>query len=239
MPPGIEKANKSVEETNGKPPKRPGLFERISSTAKAIRRSFSHRPERPRQPKNAVPPETTTLLEDIKSLGFEDLETLLDFMSAAVNGVQDDNELLLERLVSLLAKLPPTSQEGKQLEGGLIHQLWESLDHPPAHTLHMKYMFREADGSNNNLQFPLMGAANTPYVRTTKPMVYQNPNLPDPNEIFDLLMARGDSWKPHPNKISSVLFYLATIIIHDVFQTVRRDLFKSNKYLKTSTLISS
>jgi linoleate 8R-lipoxygenase/9,12-octadecadienoate 8-hydroperoxide 8R-isomerase len=48
----------------------------------------------------------------------------------------------------------------------------------------------------------------------------QNIALPDPGVIFDSLMARGDKFEPHPNKISSMLFYLATIIIHDIFRTV-------------------
>lgn len=37
--------------------------------------------------------------------------------------------------------------------------------------------------------------------------------LPDPGVVFDSLMARKD-FKEHPNKISSMLFYLASIIIH-------------------------
>jgi linoleate 8R-lipoxygenase/9,12-octadecadienoate 8-hydroperoxide 8R-isomerase len=37
--------------------------------------------------------------------------------------------------------------------------------------------------------------------------------LPEPEALFDSLLARKD-FKEHPNKISSVLFYLASIIIH-------------------------
>lgn len=37
--------------------------------------------------------------------------------------------------------------------------------------------------------------------------------LPDPGALFDSLLARKD-FKEHPTKISSVLFYLAAIIIH-------------------------
>jgi hypothetical protein len=67
---------------------------------------------------------------------------------------------------------------------------------------------------------PQLGAANTPYARSAKPTILQNIALPDPGVIFDSLMARGDKFEPHPNKISSMLFYLATIIIHDIFRTV-------------------
>ena len=37
--------------------------------------------------------------------------------------------------------------------------------------------------------------------------------LPEPEAFFDSLLSRKD-FKEHPNKISSVLFYLASIIIH-------------------------
>lgn len=40
--------------------------------------------------------------------------------------------------------------------------------------------------------------------------------LPEPEALFDSLLARKE-FKEHPNKISSVLFYLASIIIHGEF----------------------
>jgi hypothetical protein len=209
-----------TEKMNGKLKKRPSLSARLSSAAKAIQRSFSPIPKYPYTPTNAPAEKPTGILDDIKKLGFEDADTLADFLNAAVKGETDDNDLLLERLIQLLAKLPPTSIEGKKLESGFIHQLWTALDHPPVSSLGTQYKFREPDGRNNNILFPELGAAKTPYARTTPPMLYQNPNLPDAEVIFDTLMARGDSWNPHPNRISSILFYLATIIIHDIFQTV-------------------
>jgi linoleate 8R-lipoxygenase/9,12-octadecadienoate 8-hydroperoxide 8S-isomerase len=92
-------------------------------------------------------------------------------------------------------------------------------------TLGEGYKYRSADGSGNSLYNEKLGAANTPYSRTVRPEVYQVPvgNLPEPELIFDLLMARGKASGnngDHPNGISSMLFYLATIIIHDIFQTV-------------------
>lgn len=41
----------------------------------------------------------------------------------------------------------------------------------------------------------------------------QSASLPEPEALFDSLLARKE-FKEHPNKISSVLFYLASIIIH-------------------------
>jgi linoleate 8R-lipoxygenase/9,12-octadecadienoate 8-hydroperoxide 8R-isomerase len=41
----------------------------------------------------------------------------------------------------------------------------------------------------------------------------QSAALPEPEALFDSLLARKE-FKEHPNRISSVLFYLASIIIH-------------------------
>jgi len=200
--------------------KRPSLSGRLTSAATAIKRSFSPIPKAPQPPPgNTVTEEPTGPLEDLKRLGFEDLETLLAFLNASVHGVTDDSELLLERVIQLLAKLPHTSEEGAKLQDGFIHSLWEGLDHPPMTNLGEEHRYREADGSKNNIFMPHLGAANQPYARTTPPLTYQSPSLPDPEIIFDTLMAR-EKFEPHPNRISSVLFYLATIIIHDIFQTV-------------------
>ncbi|CAI4212608.1 unnamed protein product [Parascedosporium putredinis] len=132
-------------------------------------------------------------------MGFKDVETLLEFLHTAVHGVQDDSKLLLERVVDLLSKLPATSREGQSLESGLVHQLWSSLQHPVLTTLDEGFRYREADGSNNNLYMPQLGAAAEPAVRYAA--------------------AQGRGFQPHPNNISSVLFYLATIITHDIFQS--------------------
>lgn len=58
---------------------------------------------------------------------------------------------------------------------------------------------------------PKVGTADTPYVRSVRPQTLQ-PARPDPGDLFDTLMAR-DVFKPHPAKLSSMLFYLASIII--------------------------
>lgn len=61
--------------------------------------------------------------------------------------------------------------------------------------------------------YPQLGAANTPYARSVLPKVTQLGALPDPGVIFDSIFAR-DKFTPHPNNVSSVLFYWASIIIH-------------------------
>ncbi|PBP23131.1 heme peroxidase [Diplocarpon rosae] len=108
-------------------------------------------------------------------------------------------------------------------------------------SLGTKYKYREADGSYNNIYNPQLGAANTPYARSAKPTILQTIALPDPAAIFDSLMVRGDTFEPHPNKISSMLFYLATIIIHDIFRTDHDDFNNSmtSSYLDLAPLYGS
>lgn len=75
------------------------------------------------------------------------------------------------------------------------------------------YAYRSADGSNNNPTLPRLGAANTLYARTIPPLIIQPGGLPDPGLVFDTLFAR-QTFKPHPNKVSSVFFDWASLIIH-------------------------
>ena len=75
------------------------------------------------------------------------------------------------------------------------------------------YKYRSADGSNNNPTLPWLGAANTPYCRTIAPLTIQPSGLPDAGLIFDTLYARQE-FTPHPNKVSSVFFDWASLIIH-------------------------
>lgn len=174
----------------------------------------------PYLPNNDPAPPTGNVFADLRSMGFGDVEALLQSFYDGTKGVQDDNSLLLERLIKLLSSLPANSKEGRSLTDDFLNQLWNSLPHPPVTSLGTKYRYRDADGGNNNIDNPDLGRANTPYARSVAPAVLQNIGLPDPGDIFDSIMARGDKFEPHPNKISSMLFYLAAIIIHDLFRTV-------------------
>ena len=75
------------------------------------------------------------------------------------------------------------------------------------------FKYRSADGSNNNPTLPWLGAANTAYCRTIPPLTIQPSGLPDAGLIFDTLYARQE-FTPHPNKVSSVFFDWASLIIH-------------------------
>lgn len=78
-----------------------------------------------------------------------------------------------------------------------------------------------------------MGAAGTHYARSVEPKTVLPAALPEPEVLFDSLLARK-IFTPHPNKISSVLFYLASIIIHG-----RREISQEALLLKRLILIQT
>ena len=138
------------------------------------------------------------------------------------------------------AKLPDNSQLGQKLTDAFLTTLYNDLQHPPISYLGGDYQYRSADGSFNSLLHPNLGKAGTPYARTVAPKNMQPGALPDPGTIFDSVMARKHS-EPHPNKISSMLFYLASIIIHDLFRTNHNDyrISDTSSYLDLAPLYGS
>lgn len=227
----------------------------LSPFLKMVRASLAPLDKNPHASASQADVSQTGLLSDLEVLDSKDYQTLLQLLNASVTGVNDDNNLLVERLVQLLAKLPPHSKKLKELGDGFINQLWTTLDHPPVVTLDNRYKYRRADGSYNSIHDPQLGAAGSPYARSVKPTVFQNPDLPDPEVVFQKLsenlpfhptllaanlgtVARGDKFEPHPQGISSMLFYLATIIIHDIFQTSPMDwnINRASSYLDLSPL---
>jgi hypothetical protein len=62
--------------------------------------------------------------------------------------------------------------------------------------------------------------------------------VPDPEKLFDALLARKDKPTPHPTGISSLFFALAAIIVDDVFRTSDEDKDKvaTSSYLDLSSL---
>ena len=192
----------------------------LESVKQVVSKSIGPAPQYPYVPSNDDNTKMSGFFSQLHKMGFKDVGTLLQLLNSELKGVQDDNNYLLENLVSLLSKLDPTSQLSNQLTGAFINNLWNAVPHPPQTSLGAQYKYRDADGANNNIRSPQLGAANTPYARAAKPSVLQAVALPDPGHVFDSLMARGDNFEPHPNKISSMLFYLAIIIIHDIFRTV-------------------
>lgn len=148
-------------------------------------------------------------------------------------GVVDDKKYQMEAIIQLAASLPAGSEALSGLSHGFVKLLWENLHHPPLSIMGEPYKYRQADGSHNNVLYPQLGKAGQPYARTIKPLTLKQGVLPDPGVLFDSLMARGKEPKEHPNKISSMLFYLASIIIHDIFHTDEHD----NCKVKTSSYL--
>jgi len=104
-----------------------------------------------------------------------------------------------------MARLKLTAQQ--------VDQLWNTLQHPPLSLLGNEHRFRQPDGAYNNPMHPNLGRAGTPYARTVKPMTLTPMSLPDAGHVFDSVMSRRE-YRSHPNNVSSMLFYVASIIIH-------------------------
>ena len=66
--------------------------------------------------------------------------------------------------------------------------------------------------------FPQLGAAGTSYARSVNATVLRPGALPDPSLIYDSVMKRTE-YKKHPNNVSSILWYWASIVIHGEYQT--------------------
>ncbi|KAJ5386657.1 hypothetical protein N7509_009198 [Penicillium cosmopolitanum] len=182
--------------------------------------------------------QSSGLFNDIKSLGFRDLNTVKDLIKQKASGeLIDDKTYIMERIIQLVADMPGHSKNRTELTNQFLDELWNSLPHPPLSMMGDDYKYRTADGSNNNPTQPKLGAANTPYCRTIPPLTIQPSGLPDPGLIFDSLFARQE-FTPHPNKVSSVFFDWASLIIHDIFQTDYREphLNKTSAYLDLSIL---
>ncbi|KAK2469200.1 hypothetical protein H9L39_19181 [Fusarium oxysporum f. sp. albedinis] len=138
-------------------------------------------------------------------------------------GQIDDRKYLVENVIQVASSLPDDSKLRGDLNARFIDTLWRNLRHPPISYLGDEFRYRTADGSNNNIAYPKLGAAGSHYARSVAPK-HQGPlDLPDPSVIFESLLARKTSVKEHPTKVSSSLFHFATIIIHDLFHTDEAD----------------
>lgn len=104
------------------------------------------------------------------------------------------------------------------------------------------HQYRMPDGSCNNILEPNLGRAGTPYAKTVRADKALHGAKPDASLLFDLLMARDDvNFKENEAGISSMFFYHASIIIHDIFRTSRTDMNKSDtsSYLDLAPLYGS
>ena len=164
-------------------------------------------------------PEHDGLLKSLMSLNIRDAATIFDTIKSIMTSQAiDDKTYQMEKVIQLACDLPLKSDSCTGVTNGFINLLWNDLQHPPMCRLTPDSRYRQADGSDNNLHAATIGAANTPYARTVKPRMPRNYAPPDPGVIFDSVLVRKQ-FKPHPTKISSMLFCLATLIIHDLFKS--------------------
>lgn len=196
----------------------------------------------PQAQKESLMRDVDNLFKDIKNQDIKDIEGLLKvFKRTAMKEPLNDREYLMESLIAVATKMPAAKMQ-KTMTNTLVTTLWNDLEHPPQTLLSDKFLFRQPDGSHNNYKYPDIGKAGMPYARTVAPKVKQAACLPDPGVLFDSLMARkSPKGQKHPNSISSMLFYLASIIIHDVFRTDHTDfnLSATSSYLDLAPLYGS
>ncbi|KAM3418478.1 hypothetical protein BST61_g4460 [Cercospora zeina] len=196
----------------------------------------------PQPEKDSLWKDVAEIFRDIPRQDVNDLEGLFKIIKSAKFGQPlNDKEYLMESMIAVATKMPDSFLQ-KKITETMITTLWDDLEHPPKTLLSDEFLFRQPDGSNNSYLYPDIGKAGMPYARTVAPKVKQGGVLPDPAILFDSLMAREEGkHEQHPNKISSMLFYLASIIIHDIFRTDHDDYNKSNtsSYLDLAPLYGS
>ncbi|PSR83722.1 heme peroxidase [Coniella lustricola] len=146
-----------------------------------------------------------------------------------------------ESIIQLAASLPNDSGIRDSLSASFTKTLWKNLWHPPISYLGTPLRYRTADGSNNNIIYPSLGAAGSHYARTVVGTHLTSSILPDPGLIFDTVLQRQGLARENPTKVSSHLFYFATIIIHDIFRTddIDNTKVKSSSYLDLDTFTES
>jgi hypothetical protein len=181
-------------------------------------------------------------MRDIIGLENKTIEGLFEtFKDAALGVPMDDRNYLMESLVTAACKTGDSFLQ-KEITELLVTTLWTDLEHPPQTLLGDAYKFRQPDGSKNSYVLPDIGKTGMFYARTIQTQTVRQATLPDPGVLFDSIMARkSPNGTKHPNRISSMLFYLASIIIHDIFRTDHEDFNKSNtsSYLDLAPLYGS
>ncbi|WEW60823.1 hypothetical protein PRK78_006311 [Emydomyces testavorans] len=144
------------------------------------------------------------LLQDLGNLDVKDIGTVLELLKNAASGdLVDDKRYIMERIIQLASSLPSTSSNAFALTNSLLAQLWNDLKHPPLSYLGQQFIYRQADGSYNNIHWPDIGKAGSNYARTVQPKLIQLVSRPDPGLLFDGLLAR-QQFKEHPTKISNL-----------------------------------
>ncbi|GAB7337179.1 hypothetical protein MBLNU457_g2565t1 [Dothideomycetes sp. NU457] len=223
------------KDTKHQPPKRQ-ILSRYSSKTDSTVDDTNMRKQKP----SGLSAAAWEALQDVPKLGLKSLKTLVKVeKDAALHEEVDDRDYIMEDVIAAAVKIAG-DPIGDRITDSFLTTLYDDLQHPPEMYLGERFKYRSADGSNNSFLHPELGKAGQPYARTVKPASLQPACLPDPSVVFDSVLLRKQP-TPHPNKISSVLFYLASIIIHDIFRTNHRDygISDTSSYLDLAPLYGS
>jgi len=181
----------------------------------------------------------TTILHDLAHLNTDEMANVLKAIKTIASGEpMDDKELMLEHSLAMLQGLPANSTLGGKASDAIINMLWKDLPHPAGTTAGPGARYRKHDGSGNNPWNPDLGKAGSPYCRNVPPMKTKGPNLPDPELVFEHLLKRKGPFRPHPSGLNRLFFSFATVVIHECFQTSRKDpwINETSSYADLSTL---
>ncbi|KAF3920745.1 hypothetical protein ABW20_dc0100857 [Dactylellina cionopaga] len=204
------------------------------------RKPQKSRGERPGSVVNGTPAEEkTSLLHDLTHLNIKDTATMAQAITTLASGEpMDDKKLLLENGVSMLQGLPPNSGLSQKISDGFIAMLWHDLPHPYPTMAGPAARYRRHDGGGNVPWNPEMGKAGSPYARNVPPMKPKGPNLPDVESVYEALLKREGPFRKHPSGLNRMFFSFATVVIHECFQTSRKDPFinETSSYVDLSTL---
>ncbi|KAL6706922.1 hypothetical protein ACN47E_005065 [Coniothyrium glycines] len=183
--------------------------------------------------------EKTSVLSDVRGMGVKNAKFVLEAITTFASGEpMDDKDLLLEKGVEMLQGLPPNSGLSEKVSDGFISMLWHDLPHPTPTHAGPSARYRKHDGSGNNPHNPEMGKAGSPYARNVPPSKPKGPNLPDVEDVYEALLKRDGPFRPHPSGLNRLFFSFATIVIHECFQTSRKDpwINETSSYVDLSTL---
>ncbi|KAJ7698801.1 linoleate diol synthase [Mycena metata] len=130
----------------------------------------------------------------------------------------DDRTLALEHGLTFISRLPDGSL-ATTLQNKTVELLYKDLTHPNSTNIGTDYAWRSADGSSNNVNWPELGKAGTPYARSVQ-QAHPLPKheLPDPGLIFDSLLRRDGGMNN-----TDIQFSFAALVIHSVFRTSHTD----------------
>ncbi|WQF74989.1 Putative hem peroxidase superfamily, hem peroxidase, animal-type [Colletotrichum destructivum] len=141
-------------------------------------------------------------------------------------------------LAQVAGSLSNDSTNRERLINDQVRKKYDKMLHPPLTYLGDAFQYRTADGSFNSALNPHLGQAGAPYAKTVPSKTAPLGALPDPEVLFDRLMAREAGGRQSQSGLSSMLLYHATIIIHDIFRTNDDDknISDSSSYLDLSPL---